>query len=144
MKQAPGLPMSSGDERLAKVDPHAMDIMKQPEGQKLVGDIRSTVRESMTADYIKVLQSLLSGKNSVEGKSDRGQVSIAKLADGSIAVISNNGVAVEEFVVQNGALPLGIRYSPAQGADGEGTTVSAEGLDRIIQSFSAGQGKLSA
>ncbi len=134
MNSSLGLPMTPGDERLAKIDPHAMDVMKRPEGQRMVGDIRSSVRESMVVDYTSRLRSLLGKEMGVSGQSDRGDVSIVKLADGSIAVISNSGVAVEEFVVTNGE-PFGIRYSPKQGADGEGTVISAEGLGSILNSF---------
>ena len=135
MNQTPDAPMTPGDERLAKVNPHAMDVMQQPEGQKMVSDVRSTVRESMTRDYMQALQSILSGKEFVSGNSDRGQVSIAKLSAGAVAVTSNNGIAVEEFVVQAGMSPIGIRYTGTQGEDGEGTTVSSEGLDTILKSF---------
>src|SRR3990170_7118461 len=142
MKKAPGLPMTPGDERLAQVNPHAMDVMKLPEGQKMVSDIRSTVRESMDIDYMRALHSLLGGKEIVEGESSRGRVSIARLADGAIAVISNNGIAVEEFVIQDGASPFGMRYSSQQGVDGEGTTVSADGLSSIIRSFKSRASKV--
>lgn len=137
MNASPEFPMASGDERLAKVNPHAMDVMKQPEGKQVVRDIRSTVRESMAKDYMSMLTSLLSGKEMVQGNSDRGQVSIAKLTDGSVAVISDNGIAVEEFVVRKDASTFGIRYTQAQGEDGEGTMVTSEGLDTILRSFSA-------
>lgn len=136
MNQSPELPMTPSDERVVNVDPHAMDLMKQPEGRSVVSDIRSTVRESMAVDYMRTVESLLGGKEIIEGQSDRGRVSIARLADGAIAVISNNGIAVEEFVVQDGQSPFGIRYSAKHGADGEGTAVSAEALNAILHSFS--------